>query len=456
MTRKQLFTLIATTVASGVVILDGSVVNLALPHIANSLHASFASLQWIVDGYLLTLSALIMIGGSLGDILGRKRAYLCGLAGFGLASLLCGLAPNTGFLVGLRMLQGIFGALLVPGALAIINTNFEAKARSAAIGKWTAWSALAAAIGPLLGGYIIGIASWRYIFLINVPLVVICLYLGTAGIKESKDVNPRRIDYQGALLAATALGGLTYGLIEGPAKHWSASAVVPLLVGAVTAILFLYVEHRSKDPMVKLGLFRSRNFTAANVATFAMYGALGGFFFALLLYLQSTVGFSSIKAGGCLLPISILLLLLSGRVGKLVGRYGSKPFMTAGPIIAALGMLLLLNLQKGSDISNVLPGVILFGFGLALNVAPLTNTVMSAVAESDSGIASGVNNAVSRVSGLIVIALLGLFGAAHSYRYTVLLCAIMAAGAGLFSYLLVDNAATKTTHSYQSEKDTSS
>lgn len=444
MTRKQLFTLITTIVASGVVILDGSVVNLALPHIAGSLHTSFAGLQWIVDGYLLTLSALILLGGSLGDILGRKRVYLFGLAGFAVASLLCGLSGSTGMLIILRMIQGVFGALLVPGGLAIINTNFTAEHRSAAIGRWTAWSALAAAIGPLLGGYIISVASWRWIFIINVPLIAVCLYLGMAGIKETKDENPRSIDYLGALLAVVALAGITFGLIGGPVNHWKANSLGPLLIGIASFIIFLLVERRSKDPMVKLSLFRSRNFTAANIATFAMYGALGGFFFILIITLQSVAGFSSLKAGLSTIPVSVLLLLLSGRVGKLVGKHGPRLFMTFGPLIAAAGMLSLLGLHRGTSLLwGVIPGMILFGLGLALNVAPLTNTVMSSVAETDSGIASGVNNAVSRVSGLIVIALLGLFGATHSYRYTVILCAAMAAAAGVLSFLLVDDGKVK-------------
>ena len=444
MTKKQRFTLYATIIASGIVILDGSVVNLALPHISSGLNASFSDLQWIIDGYLLSLSALILIGGSLGDILGRKRVYLFGLAGFGIASLLCGLSVTPGMLIGLRMLQGVFGALLVPGALAIINTNFDTKSRSAAIGKWTAWSALAAAIGPLVGGYIISFASWRWIFIINVPLVVICFYLGVRGIKETKDPAPRKIDFAGAFLAALALCGITFGLIEGPARHWQAAAVIPLTLGILSSVLFLAIEKRSKDPMVKLELFKSRNFVEANIATFAMYGALSGFFFALLIYLQNVVGFSSLKAGLTMLPISIMLLLLSSRIGVLVGRYGSKPFMTAGPLIAAAGMLSLINLHKDSSLLGaVLPGITLFGLGLALNVAPLTSTVMSSVKEADSGIASGVNNAVSRVSGLLVIALLGLFGTANSYRYTVLLCVVLAASAGIISFLLVDNAAMK-------------
>jgi EmrB/QacA subfamily drug resistance transporter len=440
MNRKQLFTLITTIVASGVVILDGSVVNLALPHISDSFHTGFAGLQWIVDGYLLTLSSLILLGGSLGDILGRKRVYMIGLAGFAAASLLCGLSLSAGMLIALRMVQGVFGALLVPGGLAIINTNFKSEERSAAIGRWTAWSALSAAIGPLVGGWIISVASWRWIFIINVPLIIVCLYLGAAGIKETKDANPRKIDYRGALLAIAALAGITYGLIEGPGTYWSVSSLLPLAGGFIAFALFLWTEHRGHDPMVKLSLFRSRNFTAANIATFAMYGALGGFFFALVIYLQETVGFSSVKAGLASLPVSALLLLLSGRVGKLVGTYGPKPFMTAGPLVAALGMLILLNVDKGTElITGVFPGMILFGLGLALNVAPLTNTVMSSVSDTESGIASGINNAVSRVAGLIVIAMLGLFGAADSYRYTIVLCAAMAAAAGILAFLLVDN-----------------
>jgi EmrB/QacA subfamily drug resistance transporter len=440
MNRKQTLTLLATIIGSAVVILDGSVVNLALPKIASEMHASFADLQWIIDGYLLTLSSLILLGGSLGDILGRKRIYQLGLVGFGIASLVCALAPNVQALIAMRIVQGVFGALLVPGGLSIINTNFPEHLRGAAIGKWTAWSAVVVPLGPLLGGYLVDVSSWRLIFLINVPLILLSLGLGWVGITESKDSRPRRVDWWGGIVAMLALAGITYGLIEGPAAGWQIRATGPLLAGVLFTALFVWIEAKRRDPMLDLSLFRSRNFTAANITTFAMYGALSGFLFALVIFLQTTMHYSSIAAGASILPITIFLLTLSGRFGALSAKYGPKLFMTAGPIIAGSGMLWLARLQAGQHyLTSALPGVILFSFGMSLLVAPLTATVMSSVSASHSGIASGVNNAVSRVAGLFVIALLGLFGAAHAYSFAALLCGGLAVGAGLLSYGFVQN-----------------
>lgn len=440
MDRRQKLTLLATIIGSGIVILDSTVVNLALPKIATGLHASFADLQWIVDGYLLSLSALILLGGSLGDIFGRKKMYLFGLLGFGLSSLLCGSAPNATILIITRLLQGIFGALLVPGGLAIINTNFPADRRGAAIGSWSAWSAVFAALGPLLGGYILDIASWRWIFLINVPLVLVCYVLGQVSIKESRDKRVRKVDISGAVLAAMALSGLTYGLIEGPAQHWRSAALIPLFAGVLLSIYFVYFEKRHKDPMVPLTLFGSRNFTGSNLMTFMMYGALGGFLFALVIYLQTRLHYTSIDAGLSLLPLTVFLLLFSKRVGGLSARLGPKWFMTLGPLLAGVGILSLLGLKPGSTyITSVLPGVLLFAAGMALLVAPLTTTVMTSVSDTSSGIASGINNAVSRVAGLIVVAVLGLEGPGQFYKFAILLCGIMALLSGLISFLVIQN-----------------
>jgi EmrB/QacA subfamily drug resistance transporter len=440
MKRGKSFALLATIIGSGVVFLDGTVVNLALPKIADNLHAGFSSLQWIADGYLLSLSALILLGGSLGDIFGRKKVYLFGLAGFGLTSLLCGLAPNTAFLIGLRILQGVFGALLVPGALAIINTNFPKEERSAAIGQWAAWSGAFTAIGPLVGGYLIDTASWRWIFFINVPLIAVCGYLASMSIEESRDKRVRRVDAGGAVLAGLALAGITYGLIEGPVNKWAVGSMVPLLLGFVLALVFVIYESRNKDPMVRLSLFGSRNFTGSNLMTFAMYGALSGFMFSLVIYLQTKMHYSSVKAGLSLIPVTIMLLLFSSRVGKLSYRLGPRLFMTIGPLIAAAGMFLLANFKPGdSYLTFLLPCVLLFGIGLVLLVAPLTTTVMASVNESSSGIASGINNAVSRIAGLVVIALLGLAGTGNTFRFGIFLSAALAASAGVISLLLVQN-----------------
>jgi EmrB/QacA subfamily drug resistance transporter len=440
MTPTQRKALLAVILGSGVVFLDGSVVNLALPKMADMLHAGFTGQQWVVDGYLLTLSALILLGGSLGDILGRKLIYMWGVAGFGIASLLCAVSPNIEVLVASRLLQGVFGAMMVPGALALINTNFSAELRGKAIGQWTAATSGIIAAGPLVGGYLIDTLSWRWIFLINVPLLLLVVWLGRPSIKETRVITKRSIDWLGATLAVVGLGGVTYGLIEGPANHWALEPVAALVAGLLGFVFFLWWENRRKDPMLSLGLFKSHNFTAANVSTFAMYGALGGFFFILTIYLQTTLHYSSIAAGLTALPVTIMMILLSGRIGGLSGKFGPRWFMTAGPIMAGLGILTLLPLQEGSSyVWNILPGITLFGLGLATTVAPLTTTVLASVKEEDSGIASAVNNAVSRVSGLFVVAVLGIFGAGNAYRFAVLLCGGLAISAGILAALLVRN-----------------
>jgi EmrB/QacA subfamily drug resistance transporter len=440
MDRRHFFTLLATIIGSGIVILDGSVITLALPALSKELHANFSDLQWVVDGYLLSLSALILLGGSLGDIFGRKKVYLIGLVGFGASSILCGLVQSIESLIVMRGVQGIFGALLVPGGLALINTNFTAKKRGLAIGQWAAWSGIASAVGPFVGGYLIDNFSWRAIFFLNIPLVIICLLLALSHVKESRDEHPRRVDLLGAFLAVAALSGITYGLIEGPASHWTGSTLIAFIIGVIFLGLFIFVESRTRDPMVNLRLFRSRNFTGANITTFAMYGALSGFFFALIIHLQAVVGFSSMLAGMSVLPVTLLLLLFSGWMGKLTATYGPRLFMTIGPIIASFGMLSMLGLAHGADYwLQIFPGVTLFGIGLALTVAPLTVTVMSSVSNAQSGIASGVNNAISRAAGLLIIALLGIIGAQQSYQFTLLLCSGLAFLAGAASFLLIKN-----------------
>lgn len=440
MDKRHRLALVALILGSGIAVLDGTVVNLALPKIAHDLHAGFADLQWIADGYLLALSALILLGGSLGDIFGRKKVYLAGYVGFGAASLLCGLAPNAVTLIGARLLQGLFGALLVPGALAIINTSFPRAHRGAAIGVWSAWIAIFSPLGPLLGGYLLDVASWRWVFFINPPFVLIGALMAARYMDESHDENPRRIDAAGSALAAAALAGVTYGLIEGPVDHWSAPTLSALIAGAACAVAFLLVERRSEDPMVPLGLFRSRNFTGSNIMTFLNYGALGGFLFAFVIYVQAALHYSSIKAGVSTLPLPIAMFLLSKRFGALSARVGPRLFMTLGPLLVGAGILMLYGLDSGAGYTTrILPAMVIFGFGMSVLVAPLTVTVMASVSEASSGIASGINNVMARVSGLIVVAALGIFGTHSYYKFSILLCGALAIAAGIISWFVIQN-----------------
>jgi EmrB/QacA subfamily drug resistance transporter len=441
---KRIVTLFAVTLGSSIAILDGSIVNLALPAIAKDLHVSFSTLQWIADAYLLSLSALILLGGSLGDIFGRKRVYLVGVAGFGISSVFCALAPNAEVLIAARALQGIFGALMVPGALAIINTNFPKDKRSKAIGHWTAWSSIAVVAAPFLAGGILATGGWRWIFLVNIPLAVLCFSMALVSVRESSDQRVRRIDGIGAAFITAALGGLTFGLIEGPIQAWSFVTVGSVILGVLALIAFILWEKRSRDPMVQLTLFRSRVFSGATIMTFLTYGALGGFTFVLAIHLQASLQYTAFQAGLSLLPVSLCLLFFSGWVGSLSAKFGPRFFMTVGPLIAAAGIALLYFIQPDTQyFTGILPGIILFSVGLSLLVSPLTTTVMLSVDEDASGIASGVNNAVARAAGLIVIAILGLLGADQAYPFGIVLCAVMAAAGGVISFIMVRNTAIK-------------
>ncbi len=399
--------LIAAILGSGIVFLDGTVVNVALPAIRDSLHASLADQQWVVEAYALTLSSLLLIGGSLGDKLGRRRIFSAGLTGFGVCSAACAIAPSTAVLIFARALQGVFGAMLVPSTLAMIMDTFGEDESAGAIGTWTAWTGIATVIGPLGGGLLIQAASWRWIFAINIPTVALTLWMLSRVPGDHGEGGG--VDYPGALLAALGLGGPVFALIEQPRYGWGdARVAAPLVVGIVLFACFLVWESRAKEPMMRLGLFRSRNFAVGNITTFSLYGGLSVALFFLILFLQQVGGYSPVAAGLATLPITLLIFALSQRLGKLAAKIGSRLFMGLGPIVAGIGLVLISFANaKATYLTEVFPGIVLFGLGMAATVAPLTATVLGAVHSGHSGVASGINNAVSRVAGLIAIAALG-------------------------------------------------
>ncbi len=408
--RTKRLTLIACIIGSGIVLLDGTVVNVALPTIQRALGGGLAAQQWVLNGYLLTLGSLILIGGSLGDLYGERRVFALGVAGFGVASLACAIAPTIGALVAARAVQGIAGALLVPSSLAVIVNTFDESERGAAIGSWTAWGAIAAVLGPLAGGELLALASWRWIFLINVPFVIACVALILLEIPRApaRARDARRVDLPGAALCAAGLGGPVFALIEQPRLGWSSPAVtVPLIAGVALLGAFTAYESRTRDPMLPLGLFRRRNFSAGNIETFSMYAGLAILFFFLVLFLQQIGGYTPLQSGLATLPVTIVMFVLSRRFGALADRFGPRLFMGAGPLVAAGGLLLFQRIGvRVHYLSDVLPGLLVFALGLSMTVAPLTAAVLAG-AEDQAGIASGVNNAIARVAGLLGTAAVG-------------------------------------------------
>jgi EmrB/QacA subfamily drug resistance transporter len=397
------------------VFVDGTVVNVALPTIRDDLGFGLSGQQWIVDAYLLTLSSLLLIGGSLGDVLGRRKMFTAGLLGFGLTSIICASAPTIEVLIVGRALQGIAGALLVPSTLGLIVATFESDDRGAAIGSWTAWTGIATVIGPLGGGLILATVSWRWIFAINIIPIAIALVLVSRLSDEHDRPIGGRVDLIGASLCAVGLGGTVYALIEQPNFGWGDPRIaVPLAIGLLSLIAFIAFESRASHPMLSLDLFRSRNFSVGNAATLVIYAGLGGALFVLILFLQQVAGYTPLEAGASLLPLTVLMFLLSKRFGALSDRIGPRLFMGGGPILAALGVLLLMRLDQRADyVNEVLPAVIVLGLGLSLTVAPLTATVLGGVAARHASIASGVNNSIARVAGLLAIAAVGALIAAQ-------------------------------------------
>jgi EmrB/QacA subfamily drug resistance transporter len=444
---------VATTVlGSGLAFIDATVVNVALPSIGDSLGASLSSLTWTINAYTLTLAAMILLGGSLGDRFGRRRIFVTGVVWFALASLLCGLAPNVETLIAARALQGVGGALLTPGSLAILQSAFRPEDRGRAIGAWSGLSGVAGAAGPFIGGWLVQVASWRWVFLINLPFAIAIVVIAVRHVPESRDPTASaQIDVAGAALGAAGLGALIYGLITWQDQGFTAPAVlVSLLLGIAALAGFVVRERMALEPMLPLGIFASPLFRAVNLVTFVVYAALSGVFFWLVLNLQVVAGYTPLAAGVALLPTTLLMLLLSSRTGDLAQRVGPRVPMTVGPLLCALGVAGMTRIGQGASyVSEVLPPVLVFGLGLSVTVAPLTATALAAAPAQHAGLASGVNNAVARVAGLLAVAVLplvaGLSGEAYNdpgllepaYRTAMWVCALLLAAGGVLASVIV-------------------
>jgi EmrB/QacA subfamily drug resistance transporter len=414
--RRKKLALLAAIMGTFVASLDATVVNVSLPAIERDLGGGLAGQQWVSNGYLLALGSLILVGGSLGDVYGERRIFSLGVLGFGLASIVCAIAPSVELLVAGRVLQGVFGALLTPSALAVIVAAFPPAERGGAIGSWTAWSGIAMVIGPLAGGQIVDTASWRWIFALNVPFVALTLVLVAKAIPaRAKKSAHAPVDWPGAALSLLGLAGPVYALIRQPDLGWGSPGVLgPLLAGLAVFGAFLWREAHTPHPMLPLALFRRRNFAIANAQTLAMYAGLAILGFFLVLFLQQVAGYSAFHAGLSMLPVTIVMFLLSKRAGALADRFGPRAFMGGGPLLAAVGLALMLRLDENVDyVTDLLPALLLFSLGLAATVAPLTATVLADADERNAGIASGVNNAIARVAGLLGVAALGAVVAAQ-------------------------------------------
>jgi len=459
--------LLVTVLGSGLVALDATVVNVALPAIGQDFGAGLMGLQWIVNAYALTLAGLLLLGGSLGDRYGRRRLFVFGILWFAVASLICAIAPNTPSLIVARALQGVGAALLTPGSLAIIETTFHPEDRSAAIGAWSGLGGVMIAIGPVVGGYLTTAMSWRWIFFINLPFAALAAWAAMQHLPESRqETAAGRLDYVGAVLAALGLGGVIFALTVGPDGWKTPIVLVTGVAGIITLVSFVLVERSSRHPLLPLAIFRSRQFTAANAITFVIYGALGGALFLLPLQLQRVVGLSALESGSALIPMTILMLLLSPLAGRISQRTGPRVPMTVGPFVAAVGLVLLVRVgPAGGYWLTILPAVVVFGLGLSITVAPLTATVLAAAGPEHAGIASAINNDVARAAGLIAVATLplvaGITGRAAldphilsaGFRMAMWIAAALVAAGGVLSFLTIRDISAAADETVRSAPD---
>ena len=454
MTRSQRLVLGAAILGSSVASIDATIVNVALPSIVDDLGGGLSAQQWVSNAYLLALGSLILIGGSLGDIYGERRIFALGVGLFGVFSIATALAPSIEFLIVARAFQGAAAALLTPASLAIIVAAFHERERGPAIGAWMAWGAVAGVIGPLAGGLIVDQLTWRWVFALNIPVVIATLLLIRAGVPKSAHVANRRVDYLGASLCTLGLGGVVFAFIEQPHYGWSAMTLGPLAGGIVALTAFVLYERRAAQPMLKLDLFMRRNFAIGNLQTLTMYGGLAILFFFLVIYLQQVAGYSALKSGLATLPTTLTMFALSKRFGALADRYGPRFFMGAGPMIAAAGILLLLPIGiHVSYVRDLVPALLVFSLGLAMTVSPLTAAVLADADDSDAGIASAVNNAVARIAGLLAVSFMGIVVSSRlvgdtfapnsesvsAFHVVLVICAVLVAAGGVIGAIWIAN-----------------
>lgn len=449
MNRNQRLVLFVAILASFLSFLDGSVVNVALPAITRELGGGLAAQQWVSSAYMLTLGALILVAGSLSDIFGRKRILSWGVIGFGISSILCAASLTIEQLIAARALQGVFGALLVPSSLALIISSFSGKAQGKAIGSWTAWTGIAFVIGPLVGGLLVDSFSWRWVFVINVVPTLVTLLLMTK-LKADTHREKTSVDSIGALLCTVGLAGTVYALIQQPAWGWGSPAIfMPLVIGILLLVAFIFYEKHHKQPMLPLELFKVRNFSVGNIATIAIYAGLSVSTFLVAIFVQQIGHYSALNAGLSLLPVTIVMFFLSSRFGALAGKYGPRFFMAAGPLVAAFGFLLFLRVDEQVNYwTEIFPAVIVFGLGLSMTVAPLTSAVLGHIDQKHAGIGSAINNAVSRIAGLIAVAAIGLVTGAtltlDGFHRGVIVMVILLVAGGIVSAIGITNAEPHT------------